>query len=169
MALIDRVKERTKTELGDGELQELIDEASAEIVRRYGEASAEITEVLEGGFVSIVPTHPVDPSEDVTIVETATDELELEPDDFVTRGRRVVRLASGTNARSAWGDTVSITYTPIDDTPQREEVIIKLVILSINYEGVKSDSIDGYSSTHVDYQSERERLLASLDRSVKMA
>lgn len=170
MALIDRVKERTKSDLDDAELQALIDEASKEIIRRYGVLPEQVTEILDGGFRSIVPTHPIDSSVAPTINETTgTTEVALDPTDFRVRSRRLERLATGVNPRSKWGDEVEVTYKPASDQDQRDEVTIKLVILALSYEGVKSDSIDGYSSSPLDYETERERLLASLDRSIKMA
>lgn len=172
MPLIDRVKERTKSELGDAELQALIDEASGEIIRRYGQLGEPMTELHPGGFISLIPNHPIDPAEDITITETSgATAIELDPTDFrvLTGNRMLQRLATGANPRSVWGDDVELEYTPASDQLQRDEVTIKLVQLSIQYEGVQSDSIDGYASSHLDYQAERERLLASLDRSIKMA
>lgn len=170
MALIDRVKERTKTTLSDPELNELIADASNEIEDRYGAVGAPITDILPGGFVSIVPSRRVVEITGVT-ERSSGSSLVLGSSDFrvVDGGRRIERLATGANPRSAWADEVEVVYDPLDDQKQRDEVIVKLVILSINYEGVKSDNIDGYTSSHLDFDAERETLLCSLDRSVKLA
>lgn len=172
MALIDRVKERTKAELSDAEIGEMINEALEAIEERYGEPAQPVTERLGGGSVSIFTAQPIDQSADIIVAESVFDEeTELLVSDFQIGGggRRIERLDSGTNPRSTWGDSVVITYTPRSDQKRRDEVVIKLVMLGIEYEGVKSANTDGYSSSHLDYQTERERLIASLDRSLKMA
>jgi hypothetical protein len=179
MALIDRVKERFKPELGDPELQELIAEADAEIVRRYGLAAGDesgdesITVTFAGGSSSLFPARPISNAQDVEVVEIDGDiEIELDPSDYRLwhNGRRVERLGTGPNARTRWASLVEITYVPSNNTLQRDEVILKLVKLSLDYEGVTRDSIDGYSTTFADFTKERESLLASLAPSrVRMA
>lgn len=166
MALIDRVKERSQAELSDSEIQALIDEASDEIERRYGPLSVQVTERLRGSTSRLFPRRPVDEAEAISVDETlGTDVTTLAADDFRVwhGGRMIERMNDGTNPRSVWGHPVEITYTPIADSRQREEVTVKLVLLSIEYEGVKSGSLDGYNSSHLDYTAERERLLGSLN------
>ncbi|MEP3258751.1 MAG: hypothetical protein ABJO06_14560, partial [Roseibium sp.] len=112
MALIDRVKERTGTDLGDAELQAMIDAIEADLTARLG-ATGEITVDLGD------PTDPasafrqtlhlaraLDADETITVVElhpgntgSDDDELTLAADDFrvLHGGRTLQRLTGGTH------------------------------------------------------------------------
>lgn len=176
MALLDRVKERLNPQLSDSEVQALIAEASDEILRRYGPAVGEeaITATFSGGNTSLFLERPLDPEKTVEVVEIDGDvETTLDAGDYRVwnGGRLLERLSTGANARSRWANLVTLSYFPIDDTSKRDEVTIKLVKLSIDYEGgVSREDIDGYSTTFSDYTKERESLLASLaPSSVRMA
>jgi hypothetical protein len=168
VALIDRVKERIEHDLSDVELQALIDEATAEIDERYGDAADPATPIavlLDGGGRSVFPNRPIDVDEAVEVVETVvTTETTLAADDYRVwhGGRRLERLNTGTNPRPCWGHPVEITYVPVADSDQRDEIVIKLVQLSIEYEGVSSERVGDTSTNYRDYTTERERLLASL-------
>lgn len=172
MDLLERVRERTQSELSDGELQELIDEAQGEIERRYGtvDDDGNVAESFSGGYSSLFLTRPA--TEIVSVTENDGDsDTVLVAEDYRLHqtGRRVERLTSGVNPGSKWADSVGITYKPVDDQKQRDEVIIKLVKLSLEYEGVKAEGADGYRTDQLDFQAERNKLLASLDRSLRMA
>jgi hypothetical protein len=179
MALLERVKERFKPELGDTELQAMIDEAVDAIDKRYGALDASdpvepIDLTLEGRTRSLFPGQPIDPGAALVIVETEWDtETTLAADDYRVwfGGRRLERLTTGTNPRSVWAPEVTVTFFPVNDQKQRDEVALKLVKLSIDYEGgLEREGIDGYSATFSDYTKERETLLASLaPSSVRMA
>ena len=77
-------------------------------------------------------------------------------------GRSLQRLVSGTNGRTYWGDRVTVTYTPVSDQAQRDEVTIKLAILAIEYRGLSSERVGDWQGSFADYQAEREKLIASL-------
>lgn len=181
MALIDRVKARIETDLGDGELQSMIDAAAADIVARYGPL-AEITVYLGDDrdlaarrrFVH--PLRPVDADEEIVVVEiepanagAAANETTLQPDDYrlLHGGRVIERLVDGTNGRLFWAPMVRLTYTPVSDQAQRDEVTIKLVQLDLSYRGLdKSERAGDWArggATDPDAVTrERDALLASL-------
>ena len=174
MALIDRINERLENDLTTTELGALIDEASAAVVKRHGAAAADasdsepFTALIEGeGGRSIYPLRAVSDDDDLEIEETiGTDETTLDSDDYRIwyGGRRIERLGTGTNPRSAWGDLVTITFNPVADQEARDEVIIKLVMLSMTYQGlVKGDRVGDTSTDLGSYQTERNLILASLD------
>lgn len=171
MALIDRVKERTGTSLSDDELQALIAEITGDIEKRYGPLG-EITKTLEGGASRLFLDRPIGDG-DVDISETVNDEATvLDPADFRVwhGGRTLERTTDGPNPRRKWGNRVAITYTPLDDAAERDEVVIKVVQLTLEFSGTKSESIDNYSlSRFPDYRAERERLIASLGPSALMS
>lgn len=171
MALtLAEVRQHVNTALDDPAVQRLIDDAYGEIERRYG-VLTEITKLVRGGGTRLFPTRPIDEGQTITVKETVADVVTtLAADDFRVwhGGRMIERLDDGTNPRTTWGHPVEITYTPIGDA--RDRVAVDLVKLAIQYEGVKSESIDAYSSSNLDYDAERERLLASLAPSrVQMA
>ncbi|MBA5777471.1 hypothetical protein H2509_13515 [Stappia sp. F7233] len=182
MPLIDRVKERTGSDLSDAELAAMIDAITAEIEARFGPA----------GPITIELGDPVDPNsrfrrvlrlpramdsaQPATIVELdpansglAGNEVELAAGDYrvLHGGRTLQRLNGGPNGRDYWAPLVRATYTPLGDQAAREEVTIKLMQLDLSYRGgLRSERAGDYSFTlgSADVTEEREKLLASLGR-----
>lgn len=88
-------------------------------------------------------------------------------------GRTLERLFTGTNPRIKWGMRADITYVPVDDTPRRDEVVTKLAILALQYQGVIEQKVGDVTNTYgmrssasggspLVYAEERERLLSSI-------
>ena len=175
MAVLDRLKLRVETDLTDTELEAMIDAESAEIVDRFG-AIAEITRLEEGQRHFITLHRRIDEAETIAIVEifpsntgAAGNRTTLSTDDYrITNGGRTIeRLIDGTNGRRLWSDLVEFTYTPVSDQSRRDEVMIKLVNLSITYQGLdKQERVGDFSrgglATSDAYTKEREALLNSL-------
>lgn len=173
MALLDRVKERTETDLSDLELQRMIDEANSAIIMRHGanaDAAAPITVRLEGGAPALDLVRPVDTLLAVTVVETVGDtDTTLAASDWraLNGGRTLERLGAGANPRQLWGKT-KVTYVPRNDGNERQEVIVKLVQLAVEFEGVALRRVGDTTTDHTSpragmvYQEEREKLLRSL-------
>lgn len=176
MALLDRVKERIETDLSDAELQAMIDAVTTELDARFG-ANGQVTQVKEGD--QDLPTQgklltlwrPLDEDQPVTVKEIERDgsETTLQADDFkvLHGGRTLLRLDTGTNPRSEWPRTVSLTFTPHGDSMRREEVIINVVQLDITYRGLdKQERAGDYSRagsvTSDAYTREREALILAL-------
>jgi hypothetical protein len=176
MAILDRIKKRVETDLDDSELQLLIDEANQDIISKLGphaNPGAPIEVLVEGWRKKIVLSRQIDVTEDIEITEyitgggwgeesyvLATDDYRIWPSGYI-----IERLATGSYARWSWGDRVKFVYVPVNDGDQREEVIIKLVILSIEYEpapGLRSKTLGDVTTSSADYQAERDKLIASL-------
>lgn len=180
MALIDRVQARIETDLTADELQRLVDEALAAIEERWGPVSdpaAPLIVTLEGSRHKLDIVRPIDAAQAIAVVEfvgTAYGETQttLAASDYrVTNGGRTLeRLHTGTNPRSRWGHRVNVTYVPVNDGNQRQEVVVKLVQLAVEYEGVASRRVGDTQTSHTAgaqaggliYTQERERLIASL-------
>lgn len=171
--IFDRVKKRTETDLDDTELQLLIDEANQAVIAKVGphaDPGAPITVRVDGRSNRIVLDRAIDTSETVTVTEYetyggwGTTEYDLTSDDYLIwpGGTILERLATGPNSRSRWFDQVEVTYVPANDGDQREEVIIKLVMLAIQYEPVSAKRVGDVSENNLDYSAEREALLSSL-------
>lgn len=182
MALIDRIKERTGTDLSDAELNAMIASIAAELDARLGPV----------GPVTIELGDPTDPDARtnetlrlsrpigagaVTVTEiepgnsgAAGDELVLDASDYrvLHGGRTLQRLTTGPNGRRYWAPLVRLTYTPTG-APQsgRDEATIKLVQLDLSYRGlIKSERAGDYQwqgSVSADsYAAERESIFAAL-------
>lgn len=179
MALIDRVKARTGSDLDDAELQAMIDAITAEIAARFG-PSGEITVELGDPADpasrlarTLRLDRPMDLDADVTIVESdpsdtgaAGDDVTLDPADWraLHGGRTLQRLTGGPNGRSCWAPLVSVTYTPVGEAAARDEAVIKIMQIDLNYRGgLKSERAGDYQFTlSDDMAAERERILSSL-------
>lgn len=182
MALLDRVKERTGSDLSDAELQAMIDGIAEELDARLGPTGAitvELGDLSDPDMRfrrSLRLVRPIDRGEAVTIVEldpgnsgTATAELALAADDYAIRhnGRTIHRLVSGTNGRDYWAPLVRITYTPTGEAAARDEATIKLIQLDLSYRGmIKSERAGDYqwaSSLSSDsFAKERENIIDAL-------
>lgn len=172
MAVIDRVKERVETDLGDSELSSLIAEAQQAIRDRWGpdrDPENPITVTVDGVRRALDMARPIDTAADVVVVEHATSvtgdtPTELASDDYRVRygGRTVERLTTGTNPRSSWGHRVDITYVPVDDQARRDEATIKLVKLTITYAAAKSVRVGDVSTTHDDFVEQSNAIIAAL-------
>ena len=173
------VRDRKETDMADPTIQALIDTAEADIVARYGPYAQDTPITIQrfGDCKTINIERAIDSGTVIDIVETAgTVVTTLADDDYRvwTSGRWLERLRTGTNPRHRWPDLVAITYTPVDDTILRTEVATKLVVLSIEYEGVIESRVGDTMITHgmrsagsggespLIFVQERERLLESL-------
>lgn len=179
MALIDRVKERTGSDLSDAELQAMIDGITAELDDRFGpagEITVEIGDPVDPAsrhMRSLRLVRPADTGEAITIVERdpansgdAGDDTTLAADDFrvLHGGHTLQRLSGGTNPAFFWAPLVSVTYTPIANAAAREEVTIKLIQLDLSYRGaLRSEKAGDYAFTlSGDMAADREAILQTL-------
>jgi hypothetical protein len=193
------IRDRVETDASDATIQALIDEAAGEIISRYGpyrNVAEPITVDVAGRRRRLDVWRPIDTGQTVSIVEhwvaddqdvfSASDYEGWLPDTGETTtgldstdfriwngGRTVERLYTGTHPMVYWGSRVEITYVPVDDTKQRDEVVRKLAIIGLAYQGLISQQVgdvqfmfglrsaSGGGSPLI-YVDERERLLSSL-------
>lgn len=179
MPLLDRVKERTGSDLSDAELQAMIDAIAAELAVRLGPVGqitlelGDPTDPASRFRRTLRLPRPADVGEPVTVVEVdpandgdASAEVELVAADFrvLHGGRTLQRLTAGPNGRSYWAPQVRVTYSPVSDQALRDEATIKLVALDLSYRGgLKSERAGDYQFTlSGDPAADREAILASL-------
>lgn len=179
MALIDRVKERTGSDLSDAELQAMIDAIAAEIAARFGPAGeitvelGDLEDPLSRKSRTLRLARPIDTGETVTITEYDPHNSGLAPAEVILTagdyrvlhgGRTLERLTGGTNGRSYWAPLTKIVYTPADITSAaRDEAVIRIMALDLSSRGLlKSERAGDYSYTLGDAEAEREKILASL-------
>ena len=179
MALLDRVRTRTGSDLPDSELQAMIDGIMAELAARFGPAGAITVTIGDPGDPdsrfrrTLRLARPMDTAEAATIVELdpgnsgdAADETELAAGDYsvLHGGRTLLRLTSGPNGRAWWAPLVRVSYTPVDAQAARDEAAIKLVALDLSYRGaLKSERAGDYQFTlSGDPAADREAIFAAL-------
>jgi len=180
MALLDRVKERTGSDLSDAELQSMIDAITEEIGARFGpagETSVDIGDPVNptsGRMRNLRLLRPVDTAQPITIIErnpantgASEDETTLAAGDYriLHGGRTLQRLSLGPNGAQFWAPMVNVTYTPIVPTAQRDEVTIKLIQLDLSYRGgLKSEKAGDYAFTlSGDPIADREKIMQALE------
>lgn len=165
MALIDRVKERTGTDLSDAELAAMIAAVTAEIDARVGPAGPITVEFGDPsdpetrGLRTLRLARPIDPAQPVTITETdpawsgsGSGEVTLSANDYrvLDGGRTLQRLFDGDTGRSHWAPLVSIVYTPAGLQDLRDEAVIRILQLDTAGRaaaGLKSEKAGDYSWT----------------------
>lgn len=170
MALLERLKERIESDLSDTELQAILDAAAAEIDRRFG-PNGEITVYRDGGGKHLGLLRPLDGGESATVVEIEpagsadpSARTTLANDDYriLHRGRTLERLCGGSNSRSRWADQVEVTYTPVSDQAQRDEVVVKVAAIDVQYQGIKSERAGDWQVNYPDAAAERESHIMTL-------
>lgn len=164
------VRAHFETDLSDVALQRHIDAVEEEIIDLYGPHALQIDELKE----SRLSTH-LFLTREVTaiseIIETliddgARDDTTLSADDYhlSVDGWRIQRLSDGTNPRATWGDEIVVTYTPSDETSKRENVLLTIVKLDIQFNGLDSERVGDYSAAQKDYEGSRTGALGRLSR-----
>lgn len=180
MSLLDRVKERTGSDLSDAELQAMIDAIAADLDARYGPAGAMTEEIGDPSDPdsrwkrTLRLGRPADTAQAITVVEIdpgntgdAGDETALVAADYrvLHGGRTLQRLTAGPNGRHYWAPLVRVTYTPQGMAALREEATIKLMQLDLSYRGgLKSERAGDYQFTlSGDIAADREAILQTLE------
>lgn len=179
MSLLDRIKERSGSDLSDAELEALILANAAVLARRLGPVGPVTKELGDPGDPhsrfdrTLRVTPPIGPG-DVTIVEISPGNsgdsgasVELDAADYriLHEGRTLQRLTSGPNGREYWAPLVRVTYTPEGPSEaEREEAQIKLALVDLSYRGgLKSERAGDYSMTlSGDPAADREAIIAGL-------
>ena len=179
MALIDRIRTRTGSDLPDAELQAMIDGIAAEIAARLGPAGAisvtigDLTDPDSRDRRTLRLARPIDPAQTIEVTEfdpgnsgDATAEIVLSAADYAVLhgGRTLQRLTGGPDGRRYWAPLVRVDYTPVSDQAIRDEATIKLVMLDLSYRGaLKSERAGDYQFTlSGDPVADREAILSAL-------
>ena len=156
------LKTFVETDLPDAALQVMLDAANEDLNLAVGPDTT-MVETVEGQgrkiiwlarpanstFASITET-----DDSGTIVTLAVDDYSLAAD-----GMQLTRLNTGTNPKTGWAGTVTITYTPLD-LNKRNRALVQLVELDLSFRpGAKSETIGDHSTTRQDYDGERARII----------
>jgi hypothetical protein len=143
------------SDLTDGQLQLLIDEADAAIVQRHGPHTT-MTETFAGGMRVLTLSRPAASLTSVTEVWWGGSQTLVADSDYVVESPYTLRRSS------TWGQ-VAVVYVPADSDLPRRLAIINLVKLALAFSGYQSSTVSGVvSETPLNYQQERERILAGV-------
>lgn len=129
--------------LSTSDLQTVIDQEEAEIVRRFGSAAGARTETVRGGASSIFLKRAISSvsavSEYYYLGDTAT---ALASTDYYVWGDegRIERILTA----GKWGALISVTYTPVDDTLLRKSVLLDLIRIATE-QPTSGESVSGLS------------------------
>ncbi len=164
---VSEIREHVETGIADTALDNLIKVAEQEIVHKCGATLTQTDEipVYIGQYNKwLWLTRPADSI--TTVIETVgVSDTTLAADDYrLYHQSQLKRLDSGTNSRSYWGDRVKVTYVPRNDITRRRGALIRLVQLMVNFTGNRSESSGDFSCTSLDYESEKNKILSSLQR-----
>jgi hypothetical protein len=127
----------------DEDLQILLNGAAEAIVQAIGPAGA-LTERLRPHGDLLMLSRP--PQWVAAVLEDMNrTAVALDPSDYALEGQTLRRLASGPNPRRDWRGRVAVTYTPLDDTAERQRVQRELVELELNSSpGLLSQQLDSW-------------------------
>jgi len=158
------------TDLSDGSLQILLDDAGAEISRRCGAHDSQVDTLDSRGSRWIFPTKPV--GSVTSIKERAyrysDEETALAENDYSVHdnGRSLLREPDGDNPRHiGWGRLVTVEYAPAgadDEESRRKRAQLDLVKLAIHHEGLSQQKVGNVQVSFPDYERERSRILRRL-------
>jgi hypothetical protein len=157
------------TDLGDAELQILLDYAEGLINRRIG-PPGDRTEILRGGRLFVSTSRPVGTITSITESSWGSS-LSLDPLDYRLRsdGYLIERLHTGPNARYHWWGDVTVIYAPLDDDAIRTGVQVALCENQVNaHPGLTAETIGAWSQQFASNSAwnttnEEESILSRLD------
>jgi hypothetical protein len=180
VSLLARVKERTGTDLSDGEITAMITAISQELDARFGPAGpvtvhlGDANDAASSFWTNLRLVIPADTAQAITIIERnpgnsgasdAATTLNAADYRVLHGGRTLQRLTTGPNGRQFWAPLVEVTYTPPGLAAARDEVTIKLIQLDLSYRGaLRSEKAGDYAFTlSGDIAADREMILKTLE------
>lgn len=179
MPLLDRVKERSGSDLSDPELEAIILAIVADLDARLGpigpvtielgdptdpesrfNKTLRLTPPIGAGAVAIVEMDPGNSGDPGAETLLAAGDYRI-----LHGGRTIQRLTGGPNGRTYWAPLVRVTYTP-DGVPQaaRDEAVVKIAMIDLSYRGgMKSERAGDYQITlSGDPVADREAIITGL-------
>lgn len=168
------LRDHVETDLNDTRLQDVIDRLEAELLQRTGPHAGPLVEILAGGGASVFLRRPISTVSSVregARIEPSTPALTAATDYRVWPDQgRVERLTPGAElgtpaatVAAQFAAVVEVTYSPVDDQPQRKRVLLELVRLDLAQSGRAAESVgDDYRYRGLDYQEHRESLFRDL-------
>lgn len=158
------LRDHVQTDLTDGAVQRLLDDADSEIIRRLGTAASQV-DLLPGGQKIIYAMRKASSITSIVEREAETDTT-LAAGDYTLLGDgyRIERLVTGPNPFDVWRGLVTVTYATVSDLASRVRLEIDLVKLAVRYEALGESEVGDINLVHLpDYQAEREKLFRAFN------
>lgn len=162
---IAELRARVKSGLTDTNLQAIIDNEEAELVRRYGahgDGVSTVTEDAQPTGCELFLDRPIASITSVTEAQSlgGTGSALTSSNYYLyARQARLVRLPVGT----PWGPQVTVVYAPVDDQARRKRIIIELCRLALEQTAMKSENVAGeYSFQAPEWEQARNQLYRRL-------
>lgn len=176
LVTLAQMREHIETDLSDAELQRMIDSAEQDIVDHYGAHLTQTDESQENKLsthlflsrpastiTTVTETMISDGVRTETVLDSG-DESETPDYHLTSDGWRIQRLSDGTNPRSTWGDEVEVSYVPASEAAKRQGVLIQLVKLDVQFNGLDVDRVGDYSREQKDYMGHRNAIMRRLSK-----
>lgn len=162
---VDEVRQHIETDLADPALTRLVEDADAEIIARLGDI-ATATETADGTGHDLFPLNRKCSAVSSVVMRIGQTDYPLGADDYaiVRDGRWLQRRSGSVVPELVWHGIITVVYTPADDTASRKRLLVNLVMLSVQYDGTKTQNIGDANATQFDYMQERENLFAPFMR-----
>lgn len=162
---IARVRDRVETDLDDVTLQTILDGAVQAIERAAGKAATESETFKALGAQFVVPyrrrTSITSITERATIYTDPA--VTLSSNDYRAVGDyQILRLSTGDNARSRWGQEVVVTYVPEVDADLRDSVTLDLCQMVVEFRALDREKVGDWEGEQKDYSKRRKALLATV-------
>lgn len=163
MALsVEDVRARVETDLDDATLLRILRGCEQDVDRSAGKAASQVDsfEALGARFVALHRRSAsiTSVTERASLYSDPADTLAA--DDYRLVGSyKLLRLSSGTNARSRWGLEVVVTYVPEVDAELRDRVITDLCQMDVEFRALDSEEVGDWEGTQKDYKARRRELL----------
>jgi len=141
------------TDLPDDALQAIIDAEEALIVQGYGPHTTQTDVMFTRKLTSTIMLKRSAQSITSIIERWYTVDYTLAPEDYelIDNGNIVHRLVNSPFGKFTWGDLVTITYTPLDESALRVGVLIDLVKTNIQHTGANIEKDTDYTIDTKDY------------------
>jgi hypothetical protein len=150
-----------ETDLSDTSLQVILDAANEDITLAIGTDTTQIETLKGSGQAIYWIQRPVSSFTSIVETDAGGTVITLATNDYSLDGNAmaITRLATGTNPKSGWTDTIVFTYAPAD-LNKRNRAIAQLVELDLAFRpGAKSENVGDMSRSMQDYDAERGRII----------
>ena len=165
---ISELEDHVETDLPEAALQRLIDAADRDIIDRYGPHTDQplTVDIVPKGRQIFLPYPPAVSITSIKEYSPGYGKLPRDADDVSSDNWQLVSPTKIIRVGFAFQERAIVTYVPVDDTDQREHMLIDVVNLAIVYEAEKISGVGeggfGVSTEHFDYRKEREAILSRL-------
>lgn len=158
------LRARVETDLEDTTLQRILDGAVESIDRVAGK-EAEATENHQARNASELSV--VRPCATVTSIterrRVSSAPVVLAADDYLQVGEyRFIRLGTGTNPASIWGDLVELVYVPDTDPETRDRAALDVAQIDIEFRAYDREKSGDWEGEQKDWKARRREVLAQV-------